>query len=426
MMNKVRAEYRALTATFFRWVILGSMVGMLAGSASALFLILLGGATAFRVENPSVIVLLPATGLLIGWIYTRFAGPAARGNNLVIEAVNVEAAAWIPLRMAPMVLLGTILTHLFGGSAGREGTAIQMGSSLADWLRRILRLSSIDRRLMIMAGISSGFGSVFGTPTAGFVFGLEVQRMGRIQYEGIIPCLAASVVGDLVTRAWGAGHTHYPHLPDLPIDSILILKIAIAGVGFGLASLLFVELTEQIRRIMRRVRWQPLRPFIGGIAILVLTLLLGTPDYLGLSLPLIVRSVEALGVDPYAFLLKIVFTAVTIGTGFLGGEVTPLFVIGSTLGYTLGTLLGVDPGLMASVGMVAVFAGASNTPLACMIMGLELFGGAPIYMGVGCTVAYIASGHRGIYVTQPVSHPKAHYSDVKTDETLADISERRI
>ena len=200
-------EQSAILRFTLRWTVLGGLVGVLAGVASAIFLISLQWATATRTANGWLMLLLPLAGLAVGWVYQRYAGVAARGNNLVVEEVNTNRAS-VPLRMAPLVLAGTVATHLFGGSAGREGTAIQMGASLADGLRRALRLNSEERRLMLMAGISGGFGSVFGTPLAGFVFGLEVQRVGRVRYEGVVPCLAAAIVGDLVTRGLGAPHSH--------------------------------------------------------------------------------------------------------------------------------------------------------------------------------------------------------------------------
>jgi H+/Cl- antiporter ClcA len=409
-----------------KWTLLGGLVGVLAGTASAVFLISLGWATDFRVAHPALILLLPLGGLVVGWVYHRFAGTAAQGNNLVIEEVNANQSQ-IPLRMAPLVLGGTVITHLFGGSAGREGTAIQMGASLADSARRVLRLTPDDRRLMIMAGISGGFGSVFGTPAAGFVFGMEVQSVGRIRYEGMIPCLVAAVVGDLVTRAWGVAHSHYPVLANVEIDPLLVLKVAAAGVAFGLTSILFIELIHTIKRWQSRwVTYPPLRPVVGGIVILGLVALAGTQDYLGLSLPLIQQTMNGAGVVTLAFLLKLVFTAVTLGSGYMGGEVTPLFVIGATLGYTLGRLLGVDPALMAAIGFVAVFAGASNTPLACSLMAIELFGGgSALYIILGCTIAYLASGHRGIYMTQIVNLPKSAGIDVMENENLRTMAERR-
>jgi H+/Cl- antiporter ClcA len=409
-----------------KWSLLGGSIGVAAGTASAIFLTALAWATQVRLDQPWLLWLLPFAGLGIGWIYYQFGGTAVQGNNLVIDEVNRNHSR-IPLRMAPLVLLGTIVTHLFGGSAGREGTAIQMGASLADGIQRLLRLNSADRRMSLMAGISGGFGSVFGVPVAGAIFGMEVQSVGRIHYEGLVPCLIAAYVGDLVTRAWGVPHAHYPQLPTSIIEPGLLLKVAAAGVAFGLTSLVFVELIHGIKRIMALVmRWTPLHLFLGGFALIGLTLLLGTRDYLGLSLPLIERSFDGSGVVGYAFLLKLLFTAVTLGTGYLGGEVTPLFVVGSTLGYSLGVFLGVDPLLLAAIGLVAVFAGASNTPFACAIMGVELFGGGAIlYLFLGCTVAYLASGHRGIYATQGVSFAKAPGFELLDDDNLRSLAARR-
>lgn len=408
-----------------KWSLLGGAVGILAGTASAIFLISLNWATDFRLAHPEIIFLLPVGGFIVGWMYHRFGGTAAQGNNLVIEEVNSNTSH-IPRRMAPFILLGTVITHLFGGSAGREGTAIQMGASLADGLRRLLKINGDDRRLLIMAGISGGFGSVFGTPVAGFVFGMEVQSVGRIRYDGLVSCLVAAYVGDLTTRAWQVEHSHYPRLPPVEIDPLLLLKVALAGIIFGLTSLLFMELTHAIKTLQtRHVKYPPLRPFFGGIALIGLALLLDTDDYLGLSLPLIHNSLGGTGVVTFAFLLKLIFTAITLGSGFLGGEVTPLFVIGSTLGYTLGRLLGIDPVFMASIGFVAVFAGASNTPLACSLMAIELFGGTPLYLILGCVMAYLASGHRGIYVTQRIGTPKTWHVEVAPDESLKSFAERQ-
>ncbi len=409
-----------------KWILLGSAAGVLAGTASWIFLTSLAWATSTRVANPALLYALPLVGFIMGWLYHRFGKTAALGNNLVIEEVNSNRSQ-IPTRMAPLVLLGTIVTHLCGGSAGREGTAIQMGASLADRLRRMLGLAGEDRRLLLMAGISGGFGSVFGVPVAGFVFGMEVQGIGRIRYDGMVPCLVAAFVGDLVARALGTPHAHYPELPLVPLQSLLLLKVVVAGVAFGLTSITFIELIHGIKHVVSRVTgWSPLYPVIGGVAIIGLTWLVGSHDYLGLSLPLITASVEGGAVAPWAFALKTLFTAITLGTGYLGGEVTPLFVIGSTLGHALSQPLAVDPGLLASIGLVAVFAGASNTPLACALMGVELFGsGAAPYLFLGCVVAYLASGHRGIYMTQRIHQAKTMLDPLDPAESLHGLRSRR-
>lgn len=396
-----------------KWIVLGIVVGILAGSASALFLITLQWVTDTRLANGWLLFLLPIAGFGVGYVYHHYGGRAKGGNALVIDEVHNDIDR-IPLRMAPFVLIGTLITHLFGGSAGREGTAIQMGASLADGARRLFRLSGDDRRLMLLSGISGGFSSVFGTPIAGFVFGMEVDSIGRVRYEGIIPCLTSAIVGDLVARAWGATHSHYPIASLIPLDTFVIFKIALAGVIFGLTSRLFVLGIKTVKRALSPIAYPPLRSFAGGVVVIILTLIVGSVDYLGLSLPLIQSSVHGEGVFLGAFLLKILFTVVTLGSGFLGGEVTPLFVIGSTLGYTLGVMFGVDPASLAMVGFVAVFAASSNTPLACIFMGIELFGAnIGLIAVVGCMVAYLASGHEGIYHTQKVATRKPGRSPIQ-------------
>ncbi|MCE7946967.1 MAG: voltage-gated chloride channel protein [Chloroflexi bacterium CFX4] len=409
-----------------RWAGLGGVVGILAGIASAIFLFSLTWATQTRLANSALLFLLPLVGGIIGWVYQRYGGTAARGTNLVIEEVNSNRAR-IPLRMAPLVLLGTILTHLFGGSAGREGTAVQMGASLADTLRRALGLHGENRRLLIMAGISGGFGAVFGTPLAGFVFGMEVQRVGRIRYEGIVPCFAAACLGDLTARALGATHTHHAPLAAVPIDLWLLVKVLIAGICFGLTSVLFVELTHAIKHLLGKlIKPIPLRLVLGGCAVIGLVLLFNTQAYLGLSEGLIEQSLTTGDLPTFAFLLKLIFTAVTLGSGFIGGEVTPLFVMGAALGHTLGVPLGIDPFWLAGIGFAAVFAGASNTPLACALMGVELFGsGSALYIALACVTAYLASGHRGIYVAQRIDTPKNKRAVIQPEDSLEIATKRR-
>lgn len=406
-MTDILRYYAQVSLALVRWAVLGAMVGVLAGSAAAVFLISLEWATQTRLDNPSLLWGLPLAGLLVGYLYYRFGKRANEGNHLVIAEIH-ENRDRIPLRMTPFVLVGTLLTHLFGGSAGREGTAVQMGASLADALRRVLRLPVEMRPLLIMAGISGGFGGVFGTPIAGFVFGMEVPSMGKMRYDALVPCLVAAVVGDWTSHAWGATHSLYPPMAQATLEPFLLVKVALASVAFGLVSHAFVRGVAMVKAWHKRfVRYAPFFPVVGGVVVIALTLLVQTQDYLGLSLPLIQQSVRGEGVLWEAFALKLLFTVVTLGSGFMGGEVTPLFVIGATLGYTLGTLLGIDPAWLASVGFVAVFAGASNTPLASALMGIELFGsGALMYVFVACAVAYVFSGHASIYHTQRVTTRK--------------------
>ncbi len=388
-----------------RWVLLGAMSGVLAGVASYVFLEGLDRVTEYRVDHPGLLFLLPLAGLVIGLAYHYLGGRSAEGSALVIEEIHTPTD-WLPRRMAPLVLAGTWTTHLFGGSAGREGTALQMSGSLTDALARILRLPDEDRRLLLIAALGGGFGAVFGVPLAGAVFALEVQSIGRIRYDALVPALTASLVGDLVVHSLGHDHPLRPQF-DLPLDGWLWARIALAGLAFGLVSALFIELTHAVKRLMvGRVGWPPLRPAIGGVAVVGLALTFGD-DYLGLSLPLIDQALAGDQVAWYVFALKILFTAVTLGCAFPGGEVTPLFVVGATLGAALAEPLGLPIPLLAAIGFVAVFGGAANTPLACSIMGVELFGaGATVPIAIACVTAYVFSNHRGIYSTQRIHTAK--------------------
>ena len=399
-------EQTGLIVHLLRWITLGSVSGVLAGVSSAVFLKALDWATRTRLEHGWLLWLLPVAGFVMGYAYWKLAGRAAEGNALIIDEIH-DPQAWVPRRMAPLILFATIGTHLFGGSAGREGTAIQMSGSLTDWFSRVAELGPGDRRILLIAAISGGFGATFGVPVAGAVFGLEVQSIGRMRYEAIVPALAASIVGDLVARGLGIHHATVEVL-GVPSGPVFLAKVAVAGLAFGLAGALFIETTHAIKKLVEALLvWPPLRPVLGGVVIIGLVLVVGNRDYLGLSAPIAAEALIGIEMGLGVFALKLLFTAVTLGTGYQGGEVTPLFVMGAALGATLGHWLGVPTSVLAAVGFVAVFAGASNTPLACTVMGIELFGPAvAVPMAIGCVVSYVFSSHRSIYGSQRIEIAK--------------------
>lgn len=390
-----------------QWLLLGALVGVACGVASAVFLFLLDQATRFREQHLVIVYTLPVAGLVIGALYAKWGKPIRGGNNLVIDTVH-EGDQQIPLRMAPMVLLGTVLTHLFGGSAGREGTAVQMGGSLADAIAHRLRVSPDTRRELLAAGIAGGFGSVFGTPIAGAVFGLEVVVVGRMGYEALLPALVASVVGDLVTRGLGIVHTVYPVPTALPLSGGVLAKWLVFAVAVAAVAIVFVEATHWLKKLLEgRVPWLPVRMAVGGLVVVGLWKLVGTTTYLGLGVPTIVRSFVDPDLPELAFAWKLLFTAVTLGSGFLGGEVTPLFFVGAALGNVLARLLGLPVDLGAAVGMAALFAAAANTPLALSIMAVELVGASVLpHVVIVSTVAYLLTGQRGIYPSQRIGRLK--------------------
>jgi H+/Cl- antiporter ClcA len=384
--------------------VLGSFVGLICGAATALFLRLLTSATEFRTGHEVIVYALPIAGLLMGWFLERFGDSVKAGTNLVIDRIHAGGPQ-VPLRMAPIALFGTVLTHLFGGSAGREGTAVQMGASLADRVSHRLRLGEDVRRQLLAAGVAGGFGSVFGTPIAGAIFGLEFSVLGRLKWNSLVPALMASVVGDLTPRALGAHHDPYPTLAAVSLTPLLLAKWLVFAAAIAVVSIAFIEMTHFLKRSGERfVPRLSLRMFVGGLLVVALWRLIGTSDYLGLGVPTILRAFEDPTLPTWAFAFKLLITAVTLGAGFLGGEVTPLFFIGAALGSVLAQLLGIPLELGVGVGLAAAFAAASNTPIALSVMALELLGLATLpHVVIVCVVAYLLTGHRSIYPVQRVA-----------------------
>jgi H+/Cl- antiporter ClcA len=403
-----------------RWSLLVVPVAVLAGSASALFLWALDAVTQARWSHPWLLYLLPVGGVAVGFLYHRFGRRAEQGNNLILEEIH-QPGGGVPIRMAPLVLVGTLVTHLCGGSAGREGTALQMGGSLAAGYGRWFRIRAENRRVLLLAGVAAGFGSVFGTPLTGAIFALEVVVVGRVQYDALVPVLVASVLGDATCAAWGIHHAMY-HIAFASstqrfaaLSPRLLGATVVAGIIFGLTGKLFAELTHALQGAFKRlVPYPPLRPALGAAIVILLTWALGTRDFLGLGVSSpdphgvsILAAFTPGGALPFSWWWKLLFTAVTLGAGFKGGEVTPLFFIGATLGHTLGVLAGGPVDLFAGLGFLAVFAGAANTPLACTIMGIELFGSPYlVYYATACFIAYYFSGHSSIYLAQRLGVPK--------------------
>ncbi|MFI4873993.1 MAG: voltage-gated chloride channel family protein [Blastopirellula sp. JB062] len=444
-------QHAGLAWFVLKWLAISLPLGIVVGSAVAFFLWSLHAVTLLQWENPWLLYLLPLAGIASGLIYHYLGGDAEAGNNLIMEQIH-EPGGGVPLRMAPLVFIGTLITHLFGGSAGREGTAVQMGGSLAGGLARALRLTSEETRILLSAGIASGFGAVFGTPLTGAIFAVEVIAIGRMSYKAIIPCLMASVIGDQVNAAWGIGHTHYhigfaaeisSSLSAVSLDWGLTGKVAIAALFFGLASVLFAELTHGVSWAAKRlVPWPWLRPALGGCVVIALVWLLGQRDYLGLGVSAhppgsgaicIESCFQSGGADWFSWWWKLLFTAVTVGCGFKGGEVTPLFFIGAALGNVLAVLLGVPVDLLAGLGFVAVFAGATNTPLACTIMAIELFGpgngellssGFVVYAAVACFLAYFLSGDSSIYHAQKREENEPPQAVTEASRCATDDSEQ--
>jgi len=381
----------------FKWLVITIVIGACIGTASAGFLISLDWVTNYRVNHLWLIAMLPIGGLLIGLLYHYYGKNVVAGNHLLLDTIH-EPKAIIPFKMAPFVYFGTMVTHLLGGSAGREGTALQMAGAIADQFSKPFRLTNEERQILIIAAIAAGFGSVFGTPLAGAVFGLEVILVRKFRYNTIFPAFVAAFFADYITRAWNAPHTHYVVSLVPEISPTTLFYSIIAGIAFGLCAILFTQSLHRLTSfIANTISFPPLRPFLGGILIAAVVLGFGTTKYIGLGVP-IIESAFHQELPPYDFLLKLLFTVVTLSVGFKGGEVTPLFFIGATLGNSLAFVLPLPIGLLSGMGFVAVFAGATKTPIACFLMAIELFGiEIAIYAAIACIVAYLVSGKGSIY-----------------------------
>ena len=392
-----------------KWVSICTLIGMFSGTASAFFLVALEWVTQFREHNNWIIWLLPIGGLIIGLGYYYFGQEVVKGNNLLLEEYETPQKT-IPLKMAPLVLLGTLITHLFGGSAGREGTAVQMGGAIADQFTSLFKLNNSERKTVLILGISAGFASIFGTPLAGALFALEVLYFSKINFKSIVLSFLVAYVAYFTVELWQVKHTHYsiPFVPEITFTSLF--WTILVSLLFGLAAMLFSRSTHFLQNLFSKtISFPPLRPFIGGIILAVVIYFIGTTKYIGLGIPMIVDAFSTPNTS-YDFLIKILFTAFTLGAGFKGGEVTPLFFVGATLGSALSVVVPLPIALLAGMGFVAVFSGATHTPIACTVMGMELFGvESGIFIGIACLIAYFSSGSVGIYQAQIVKGSKYRF-----------------
>jgi H+/Cl- antiporter ClcA/PII-like signaling protein len=420
-----------------KWIALVVPMAVVVGSLCAGFLWSLDAVTRTRFAFPWLLFGLPAAGFAVAFVYQWVGRSAEAGNNLIVDQIH-EPGGGVPLRMAPLIFASTVVTHLFGGSAGREGTAVQLGGSIASGFGRLFRLDPADTRLVLMAGIAAGFGAVFGTPIAGAIFALEVLTVGRIQYEALIPSLMAAIVADWTCHAWSIEHTHYQisyltgAVGPAPfhLDALLFLKVCVVGIVFGLAGRAFADISHSTQALLKKVfPYAPIRAAVGGFAVIGLVYLFGTREYLGLGVwsanpgdATILSFFNSGHIDHWSWLWKTLFTVVTLTSGFKGGEVTPLFFIGAALGNALSGVLGGPTDLFAGLGLIALFAGASNTPLACMIMGIELFGAThAAYMAAACFLAYLCSGHSSIYLSQRIGVAKMSPEQFPPDVSLRQV-----
>lgn len=390
---------------FFTWVLISLLAGAGIGAAGTAFYFALNAATAFRVQNGWMVWFLPAAGVLIVFLYRAAGIKNPQGTDLVLTAVRSPEP--VPFAMAPLIFVSTLLTHLAGGSAGREGAALQIGGSLGFQLGKRLRLDEKELHVMVLCGMSAAFSALFGTPVTAAVFAMEVVSVGVMYYAALVPCAVAALTAAAVARRFGAAPAAFavrgvPGTQALPFFSVGVLALLCAGV-----SVLFCVSLQSAGRLYRKYLKNPYaRAAAGGALVLLLMLLCGSRDYLGAGMDVIRASLNGT-TRPEAFLLKILFTAVTLGAGFKGGEIVPSFFIGASFGCLAGGFLGLDPSFAAAVGLVSVFCGVTNCPLTALVLSVELFGGrGTAFFLLACAVSYMLSGYGGLYGKQRILYSK--------------------
>ena len=421
-MRRKVVEESVLFVSIIKWLSLATCIGIIVGFSTAVFLGVLHKGIALVSALPYYYLLLPV-GLLASMLLVKYFAPDARGHGTekIIEAVHRNSGK-IKLSVVPIKLLATVVTISCGGSAGKEGPAAQIGAALCSGFADLFRFGKRDRRKLVICGISAGFATIFGTPIAGAIFGVEVLFVGGLLYDVLLPSFVAGIVGYQVSSALGVAYFHQPIHFTPVFSSLFFLKVCVAGIFFGTVSLLFIEMLKIFEELNEKM---PLREewkaSLAGLSLVVLTFFMSA-DYLGLGLETIKNAVEGNAVPWYAFVLKMFSTSVTLGFGGSGGIITPIFFVGSTAGNLLGHVPGFDVSVFAAIGMVSLVAGAANTPISASLMAMELFGPqlAP-YAAVSCVISFLMTGHRSVYPSQILSISKSSSLSVKHGQEMRNI-----
>ena len=394
---------------FLKWSLIAAVLGTVGGFFGSLFSLGITRATGLRQGNPWLLFAMPAAGLVIVWLYSVTHQEKNRGTDMVIDSISSNEK--ITGVTGPLIFISTVLTHLVGGSSGREGAALQLGGSIGSVLGRLLKLDEKDLKIATMCGMSAVFSALFGTPIAAGVFSLEVVSIGVLYYAAMVPCLFSAYIGQAVAGAFGIPPENYPIAQVPPISFGSVGFTVLLGALCALVSMLFCIILHRAGYLYRKFFKNPyIRVLAGSALFIALTMAVGTGDYLGSGIQLIEGAVEG-QVRYEAFLLKMIFTAIALGAGFKGGEIVPTLCVGATFGCTVGSLLGFSPSLCAACGMAALFVGVTNCPITSLIIALELFGYAGMeYYSIVIAVSFALSGYYGLYASQ-----KFVYSKTKTE-----------
>ena len=401
--------------TFLKWIIFSLIMGTICGLVGTAFHICVEYATGFREAHHPIIYFLPLAGVVIVFIY-RMCG--IRHSIGSIRSVEDE----IPSRMAPLIFISTVITHLFGGSSGREGAALQIGGSIGVSIGKLFKLDDSDKHILTLCGMSAVFSALFGTPITAALFSMEVISIGILYYCAFVPCLFSSVIAYAITQKLHVQHAHYV-IAGMPssVSVMLVLKVIGLAILCAILSSLFCIFMTMVHKLFRKYfKNQYVRVFAGGVLLVLLNIVLKTTDYNGTGMNIIADALNGQA-KPAAFLFKAVFTAITIGCGFRGGEIVPSFFVGATFGCVMGGVMGLDPGFAAALGMVCFFCGVVNSPLTSLFLSIELFGAQGILLfTIGCAVSYMLSGYYSLYNEQKIIYSKLrpHYVNLYTNQEI--------
>jgi H+/Cl- antiporter ClcA len=390
---------------FIKWIAIAVIVGVLVGLVGVLFHFSIGYVTEFRQTNTWVLFLLPIGGIFIAWLYKAMEAENDRGTNFVLVSIRSEEN--IPLKTGPLIFISTVVTHFVGGSAGKEGAALQLGSSISNKIGEVMKLDGNDMHTMSMCGMSAAFAALFGTPVTAAVFSLEVVSIGIMHYSALVPCILAAVTGSLVAAAFGVAPERFV-LSGIPtVGALSIGKVIVLSVLCAFISILFCFIMKKVHHgYDKYIKSRYMKGFVGGVIVLVLTLIIGNGDYNGGGMNIVEHAIDG-KVFIGAFLLKIIFTAFTLGAGFKGGEIVPSFFTGATFGNAVAKIVGLNPSFGAGIGMIAVFCGVTNCPVSSLILSVEMFGAEELlFFAIVCGVSYMLSGYTGLYSEQKIVYSK--------------------
>lgn len=399
---------------FFKWVLVAGLIGAVGGLVGTLFYKSVVFATDFRTGHPWLIYLLPVGGLAIVFLY-KISKTEGKNTNDII--VSILQGKHIPFLLVPVILASTVITHLLGGSAGREGAALQIGGGIGCNIGKLLHLDERDTKIAVLSGMAAVFSALFGTPITATVFALEVCSIGIIHYSGLLPCSVASAVAFLITRLFGIAPTHFViSVPEL--DLVTLVQTLAVAFACAYVSILFCRTMHLSNHLAEKyLKNTYVRIMAGGILLIIMTAIVGSQKYNGGGVETIAAAIAGESQNPLSFLIKALFTAVTLACGFKGGEIVPTFFIGACVGNVIGAIVGLPIGFASSIGLIATFCGAVNCPLASLVLSVEMFGGEGlIFFAFACFISYVISGYTGLYEEQKIlySKTKPEYINVKT------------